>query len=44
MSPSAGTSGGVFTARQHRVLAVLLVPVFMSLLAASSINVALPSL
>lgn len=44
MSPSAGTSGGVFTARQRRVLAVLLVPVFMSLLAVSSINVALPSL
>lgn len=36
--------GRTFTPRQRRILPILLVPSFMSLLAVSSINVALPSL
>ena len=42
--PSDGAASSVFTPHQQRILAVLLIPIFMSLLAVSSINVALPAL
>lgn len=42
--PSDDAASSVFTPHQQRILAVLLIPIFMSLLAVSSINVALPAL
>ena len=42
--PSDDAASPVFTPHQQRILAVLLIPIFMSLLAVSSINVALPAL
>ncbi|MCK6110272.1 MFS transporter [Micrococcus luteus] len=42
--PSDGAASSVFTPHQQRILVVLLIPIFMSLLAVSSINVALPAL